>query len=55
MSKVMADARKFLNLDAIDNAFRGQDPGALSDWCLRDIGLTRVTRNFDAAKPFWMA
>jgi hypothetical protein len=55
MSKMMADARKFLNLDTIGYALRCQDPGTLSDWCLRDIGLTRFTRNFDAAKPFWMA
>ena len=55
MSKVMADARKLLNLDAIGYVVGRQDPAALSDWCLRDIGLTRFTRNFDAAKPFWMA
>jgi hypothetical protein len=55
MSKMMADARKFLNLDAIGYALRSQDPATLGDWCLRDIGLTRFTRNFDAAKPFWMA
>jgi hypothetical protein len=56
MSKLMADARKFLNLDTV-GGFRigGQDPATLGDWCLRDIGLTRFTRNFDAAKPFWMA
>jgi uncharacterized protein YjiS (DUF1127 family) len=51
MTKLMADARKLLNLDTV----RCQDPATLSDWCLRDIGLTRFTRNFDAAKPFWMA
>jgi hypothetical protein len=55
MSKLMADARKFLNLDVGSYGVRGQDPAMLGDWCLRDIGLTRFTRNFDAAKPFWMA
>ena len=55
MRKMMADARKFMDLDAIGYALRSQDPATLSDWCLRDIGLTRFTRNFDAAKPFWMA
>jgi hypothetical protein len=55
MSKMMADARKFLNLDAIGHALRCEDAATLGDWCLRDIGLTRFTRNFDAAKPFWMA
>lgn len=55
MRKMMADARKFLDLDAIGYALRSEDPATLSDWCLRDIGLTRFTRNFDAAKPFWMA
>lgn len=27
----------------------------LSDRCLLDIGLSRSTANFEAAKPFWMA
>jgi hypothetical protein len=54
MSKIVADAR--LNLDAAGNCnIRCEDPTTLSDWCLRDVGLTRFTRNFDAAKPFWMA
>lgn len=55
MSKFMADACKLLNLDIGSHGIRGQDPAMLGDWCLRDIGLTRFTRNFDAAKPFWMA
>ena len=55
MRKMMADAGKFLDLDAIAYALRSQDPATLSDWCLRDIGLTRFTPDFDAAKPFWMA
>jgi hypothetical protein len=55
MRKMMGDARKFLDLDAIGYALRSQDPATLSDWSLRDIGLTRFTRDFDAAKPFWMA
>ena len=55
MSKMMTNARWLLNWDAAQKAFAGQDPGTLSDWCLKDIGLTRSTRNFDAAKPFWMA
>jgi hypothetical protein len=56
MSKMMAGARKFLNLDAAGGyGIRCQDPATLSDWCLRDIGLTRFIWNFDAAKPFWMA
>jgi hypothetical protein len=56
MSKMVADARKFLNLDAAGNRnIRCENPTTLSDWCLRDIGLTRFTRNFDVAKPFWMA
>jgi hypothetical protein len=56
MSKILADARKLLNLDAAGGrGIRCEDPTTLSDWCLRDIGLTRFTRNFDAAKPFWMA
>jgi hypothetical protein len=56
MSRILADARKFLNLDAAgSHSIRREDPTTLSDWCLRDIGLTRFTRNFDAAKPFWMA
>ena len=53
MSKMMANARRLL--DASEKAFAGQDPGTLSDWCLKDIGLRRFTRDFDAAKPFWMA
>jgi hypothetical protein len=53
MSKLMADARKLLHSGGF--GIRYQDPTALGDWCLRDIGLTRFTRNFDAAKPFWMA
>jgi hypothetical protein len=56
MSKLMADARKLLNLDPVGGSgIRCQDSATLSDWCLQDIGLTRFTRNFDAAKPFWMA
>jgi hypothetical protein len=56
MSKLMADARKFLTLDTVGGfRIRRQDPATLGDWCLRDIGLIRFTRNFDAAKPFWMA
>jgi hypothetical protein len=55
VSKMMANARRFLNFDAAHKEFAGQDPGTLSDWCLKDIGLTRFTRDFDAAKPFWMA
>ena len=27
----------------------------LNDRCLADIGLTRRRRDFEAAKPFWMA
>jgi uncharacterized protein YjiS (DUF1127 family) len=27
----------------------------LSDRCLRDIGVSRRTSNYDACKPFWMA
>jgi hypothetical protein len=50
----MSKMRRLLNLDASEKAFAGQDPGTLSDWCLKDIGLTRFTRDFDAAKPFWM-
>jgi uncharacterized protein YjiS (DUF1127 family) len=26
----------------------------LSDRCLQDIGLSRCTASFEAAKPFWM-
>ena len=61
MIKMMANARKFLNLETVHKefsggyGFRSQDPSTLSDWCLRDIGLTRWVRNFDVAKPFWMA
>ena len=61
MTKMIANARKFLNLEAVHKeffdgyGFASQHPGTLSDWCLRDIGLARCTRNFDAAKPFWMA
>jgi hypothetical protein len=56
MCEMMAEARKFLKLDAPGGyGVRCEDPTTLSDWCLRDIGLTRFTRNFDAAKPFWMA
>jgi hypothetical protein len=56
MSRILADARKLLNLDAAgDHSIRREAPTTLSDWCLRDIGLTRFTRNFGAAKPFWMA
>jgi uncharacterized protein YjiS (DUF1127 family) len=55
MSKVMANARRILNLDAAQKTCAREDPGTLSDWCLKDIGLTRFTRDFDAAKPFWMA
>jgi hypothetical protein len=55
MSKLMVDACKLLKLDIGSHGIRGQDPAMLGDWCLRDIGLTRFTWNFDAAKPFWMA
>jgi hypothetical protein len=56
MSKIVADARELLSLDAVGGyTIRCEDPTTLSDWCLRDIGMTRFTRNFDAAKPFWMA
>jgi len=55
MSKVMANARRILNLDAAQKTCAREDPVTLSDWCLKDIGLTRFTRDFDAAKPFWMA
>ncbi len=27
----------------------------LSDRCLQDIGISRCSTNFEAAKPFWMA
>ena len=27
----------------------------LSDRCLQDIGMSRCTVEFEAAKPFWMA
>jgi len=27
----------------------------LSDGCLQDIGMSRCTVEFEAAKPFWMA
>jgi len=27
----------------------------LSDMCLQDIGISRCTAEFEAAKPFWMA
>jgi uncharacterized protein YjiS (DUF1127 family) len=27
----------------------------LSDNCLQDIGISRCTAEFEAAKPFWMA
>jgi uncharacterized protein YjiS (DUF1127 family) len=27
----------------------------LSDRCLQDIGMSRCTVKFEAAKPFWMA
>ena len=26
----------------------------LSDTCLRDIGMSRCTAEFEASKPFWM-
>jgi uncharacterized protein YjiS (DUF1127 family) len=26
----------------------------LDDKCLRDIGMSRCTADFEAAKPFWM-
>jgi uncharacterized protein YjiS (DUF1127 family) len=26
----------------------------LSDTCLQDIGISRCTAEFEAAKPFWM-
>ena len=26
----------------------------LSDTCLRDIGISRCSAEFEAAKPFWM-
>jgi len=61
MTKMLADARKFLNLEAVRKGFSARcgfqplDPSTFSDWCLKDIGLMRSTRNFDAAKPFWMA
>jgi hypothetical protein len=56
MSKIVADPRKLLSLDAVGGySIRCEDPKTLSDWCLRDIGMSRFTRNFDAAKPFWMA
>lgn len=61
MTKMTANARKLMNLEAVHKGFfdgyglASHDPSALSDWCLRDIGLARCTRNFDAAKPFWMA
>ena len=28
---------------------------SLDDRCLQDIGMTRCTADFEAAKPFWMA
>jgi uncharacterized protein YjiS (DUF1127 family) len=28
---------------------------SLDDKCLQDIGLTRCTADFEAAKPFWIA
>ena len=27
---------------------------SLSDKCLQDIGISRCTAEFEAAKPFWM-
>jgi uncharacterized protein YjiS (DUF1127 family) len=27
----------------------------LSDKCLQDIGISRCTAEYEAAKPFWMA
>jgi uncharacterized protein YjiS (DUF1127 family) len=27
----------------------------LSDTCLQDIGISRCSAEFEAAKPFWMA
>lgn len=61
MTKMLANAHKFLNLEAVRKefcdgyGFESRDPSTFSDWCLRDIGLMRSARNFDAAKPFWMA
>jgi uncharacterized protein YjiS (DUF1127 family) len=31
------------------------DLADLSDQSLQDIGVSRCTANFEAAKPFWMA
>jgi uncharacterized protein YjiS (DUF1127 family) len=28
---------------------------SLDDRCLRDMGMSRSTTNFESAKPFWMA
>ena len=28
---------------------------SLSDTCLQDIGISRCTAEFEAAKPFWLA
>lgn len=44
------------NLAAWQNLGRSRhDLMNLSDRCLQDIGLSRGTANFEAAKPFWMA
>jgi uncharacterized protein YjiS (DUF1127 family) len=31
------------------------DLESLDDRCLQDIGMSRCTADFEAAKPFWMA
>jgi uncharacterized protein YjiS (DUF1127 family) len=36
-------------------AYVSADLKALSDWCLKDIGLKPTKREFEIVRPFWMA
>ena len=52
--------RLFAELRALIDEWRRRAQGrrelaALSDRCLRDIGLTRYDANREARKPFWRA
>jgi len=50
-------ARKFtsLNFLARQHGLEEADLGALSDRCLKDIGIRLERRDLSAVKPFWMA
>ncbi len=49
-----AEAKQRLTMWRINTRSRNELM-SLSDRCLQDIGVSRCTAEFEAAKPFWMA